>query len=199
MAFVFLDPACPARARKVTDHYRFSRQLGLPGTYGVVKLGYSKSEIQVRTMNPTPVTETCHRTCTSDAAPQYRDVVLFLIQADEKLGVGYAVKCIDKRKLGLNDPTDFSEQTAKNIAALGEEVRLLPSLPPHPHLIAYKDCFEDEKTLYIVMECAHGGMNCLKISLYCLVCSHLGPNDGCWSQANCFIASYNAKTKERPN
>ncbi len=121
-----------------------------------------------------------------------------VVQADGKTGVGYAVKCIDKRTLGLDDPSDFSEQTAKNIAALGEEVRLLPSLPPHPHLIAYKDCFEDEKKVYIVMECAHGGMYYgLKVSPYFwlyfkLTWSYL-------SQANYLIVSYTAKTKRRHN
>lgn len=60
-------------------------------------------------------------------------------------GVRCAVKVIDRRKLA-----------PEGEAAVKEEVNILSSLK-HPHVIAFRDFFEDAHTYYIVTELCEGG------------------------------------------
>ena len=63
-------------------------------------------------------------------------------------GVEYAVKVVEKKRM---DPA--TRGLMINEISILEKVAALR----HPNLIAFKEFFEDEHALYLVMECAHGG------------------------------------------
>ncbi|MFQ6627935.1 hypothetical protein Gotur_007043, partial [Gossypium turneri] len=62
-------------------------------------------------------------------------------------GEAYACKKISKAKL----------KTDIDIEDVQREVEILRHLPKHPNLVSYKDAFEDEEAVYLVMELCRGG------------------------------------------
>ncbi|KAK5841178.1 calcium-dependent protein kinase 24 [Gossypium arboreum] len=62
-------------------------------------------------------------------------------------GEAYACKKISKAKL----------KTDIDIEDVQREVEILRHLPKHPNLVSYKDAFEDDEAVYLVMELCRGG------------------------------------------
>jgi calcium-dependent protein kinase len=66
---------------------------------------------------------------------------------EKATGLKYACKCIPKRKL-------ISEEELENV---GREVEIMYHLEGHPNIVAIKGAYEDETTVYLVMELCEGG------------------------------------------
>lgn len=66
---------------------------------------------------------------------------------DVETGEVVACKSISKRKL----------RTAVDVEDVRREVEIMRALPPHPHIVRFRDAFEDGDAVHIVMDLCDGG------------------------------------------
>ncbi|CAA7405135.1 unnamed protein product [Spirodela intermedia] len=66
---------------------------------------------------------------------------------DAETGEVVACKSISKRKL----------RTAVDVEDVRREVEIMRALPPHPHIVRFRDAFEDADAVHILMDLCDGG------------------------------------------
>lgn len=62
-------------------------------------------------------------------------------------GEAFACKTISKSKL----------RTEVDVEDVRREVQIMSHLPEHPHIVAFKEAYEDKEAIYLVMELCEGG------------------------------------------
>lgn len=73
---------------------------------------------------------------------------------------GVTYECIDienGEKVACKKISKDKLRTEIDVEDVRREVEIMRHLPSHPNIVAYKDVFEDEEAIYLVMELCAGG------------------------------------------